>query len=434
MRIQRFACWTFFFSVGFWWAAMPHAQAADPSNYPATNSLTLEEALAHAALNRQELNNSRADLEAATVKMTHSGLPPNPELGVSLDNLGGNLPADEVKETTVSLSQPFEIGGKSSARMRQGQAEILRLQDQQTAAWLDIAAEVKLAFLEVLGDQERLALHHEAEQITAELAGITHERVAAGELTATEETRAEARKAETKAESQKLKRLLAEAEINLASAVAEQDSSPVIASGRLPQEVSIPDCQTLLAGIQASPLLALRRSETQVAASGLALEQANAWSDPALALALREIPGKEARAVTIGLTIPLPLFQRNQAALAEAGSAAQKATANEESALRRLRTELIKIHTVLVAADQEARTWRDEVITRTSIAADSVREGFKAGKFRYSDVLEASQSQVQVKSRHLDAILDLNRAAISLDRLLGKPLIPSPFSENRSHP
>jgi len=439
MRIQRFALWTVIctlvFSVGLWCAPIPPAQAANAPDGP-----TLEEALVHASQNRQELKGFHADLDAAAVKLQHAGLPPNPELRVEWGNLGGDLPVDDVKETTVSLSQPFEIGGKPSARKNKGQAEIMRLQREQTTTWLDIAAEVKMAFLEVLGAQERLVLQHEAEQIASELAAITHERVAAGELAATEETRAEARKAETTAETLKLKRLLTEAELNLAMTLVETDNATVTATGHLPQEVAIPDQQALLAEMKNSPLLALRRSETQLAATGLSLEQANAWSDPALSLALREIPGKDARAFSVGLSIPLPLFQRNQTALAEASATAQKALSNEETAVRRLRTELIKAHTVLVAADQEARSLRDEVISRTTEAAEAVREGFTAGKFRYSDVLEASQSQEQAKARYLDAILDLNRAAISLDRLLGKPSIPeisqnsSPLSHDRSNP
>jgi cobalt-zinc-cadmium efflux system outer membrane protein len=419
---------------------IPPAQAVAPPTPTVSGGLTLDEALDHASRNRQELKGFRADLVAAAVKLNHAGLPPNPDLRVEWDNLGGDLPVDDVRETTISLSQPFEIGGKSSARKDKGQAEIMRLQRAQATTWLDIAAEVRMAFLEVLGARERLALQHETKQIATELTAITHERVTAGELAATEETRAEARKAETTAETQKLQRLLTEAELNLATALASPEHVTVTAAGHLAQEVAIPDRQTLLTALQDSPLLALSRSEMQLAATGLSLEQANSWSDPALSLALREIPGKDARAVSVSLSIPLPLFQRNQTALAEASATVQKALSNEEAAARRLRTELIKAHTMLVAADQEARTLRNEVIIRVTEAAEAVREGFRAGKFRYSDVLEASQSQEQVKARHLNAILDLNRAAISLDRLLGKPSIPgisqnsSSLSHDRSNP
>lgn len=440
MRCPRFVvCLIITVSAGLWAAALAPVQAA-PAISPDHGAISLAEALHRAARQRPELAAVRQDLEAAGLKLGHAALPPNPELGVEWDNLGGNVAEDEGRETTISLSQPFELGGKALARQGRGQAEIERLRREQAAVWLDIGAEVSAAFLAVQAARERLALQREAEQIAVELAAITHERVAAGELAATEETRAAARQAETMAETSKLARLLAEAEQGLALALAEPDSGVVSAAGPLAQEVAIPERQTLLSGLEQSPVLALRKSERQLAASSLALEQANAWSDPALSLAVRERPGVAARAVTVGVSIPLPLFQRNQAALAEAGAGARKAAINEEAAARRLRNELLKAHGVLVAADQEARIWRQEVIRRAAEAAEAVREGFRAGKFRYSDVLEATQTLVTVKARHLDAILDLNRAAIDLDRLQGRPAFPDngpqpvSFSQPRSQP
>ena len=117
-----------------------------------------------------------------------------------------------------------------------------------------------------------------------------------------------------------------------------------------------------------------------------------------------------------------------------------KATANEAAATRRLHTEVFKAHELLVAADREARTLQADGLGRAAEAAAAVQQGFRAGKFRYSDVLDASQSLLTMKNRHLDALLDLNRAAITLDRLLGKPALPvlstsfSPSSVPRSTP
>jgi cobalt-zinc-cadmium efflux system outer membrane protein len=412
--------------------APPPAYAVGPNHPVNPGGLTLAEALDHAGRHRQELTAFSDDLDAAASTMRHADRPLNPELGVEWDNLGGDSPADEVRETTVSLRQPFEIGGKPLARKNRGQAEILRLQRQRTLVWLDIAAEVREAFVAVQVARARLALHQEAEQIAVELAGLTHERVAAGDLAATEETRAEAGKAETRAETQRLQRLLTEAEQDLTLALAEPELTRVTTTDPLPLEVAIPDRQTMLAMMDAAPLLALRVSESTHAATDLALEQANAWSDPALSLAVREAAGKDGRALTLGLSMPLPLFQRNQVAVAAANAQLRKANRNEAATAHRLRTELLKVHGQLLASDQEARTLRLDALSRAQAAAEAVREGFRFGKFRYSDVLEATNSQVRVKARHLDALLDLNRAAIALDRLLGRPSLPETAADTSS--
>lgn len=430
MRIHRFALYTIAFSISIGGVALASAKTTDLIKNSTSDKITLEQALDCAFRNRQELSAYQTDLDAAALKLKHAGLPPNPELGVEWNNLGGDLPSGDSKETTISLSQPIEIGGKPSARKDKGHAEILRLQHEKAVTWLDIAVEVRTAFLEVLGARERLVLQREAAKTASELVNITREQVEAGKLAGTEETRAEARKAEIAAETQRLKRLLADAELNLATLLAKPDSSSITAEGGLFHEVSVPDRQALLAEMKSSPLLALRRSESQLAKTNLSLEQANAWSDPTLSLSLREVPDEDARAVAIGVSIPLPLFQRNQVAVAEAGATAHKATANEAAAVRRLQTELIKTHANLVAADQEVRTLRTEGLRKAAQAAEAVREGFRAGKFRYSDVLEASQALMAMQARYLDALLDLNRAAISLDRLSGKPALPSIAKES----
>lgn len=435
MRIQRSALCILVFSAGLGFSALAAAQS--PAH---EQGLTLEAALDQASRNRPELISYQTDLEAAMLKLRHAGLPPNPELGVEWNNLGNDLPDGDTKETTVSLSQALEIGGKPSARKDKGQAEILRLQREQAMAWLDIAAEVRTAFVEVLNARERLALQREAGKIASDLVDMTHEQVVAGKIAGTEETRAQARKAEALAENQKLKRLLTEAELNLATVLSESGGVAVTAAGRLPHEVAVPDRQAVLAAMKDSPLLGLRRSETQLAKTSLSLEQANAWSDPSVSLSVRDVPSEDARAFAIGVSIPLPLFQRNQPSLAEAGAAAHKAMANEAAASRRLQTELIKAHAALVAADQEVSMLRADGLSKATEAAEAVQEGFRAGKFRYSDVLEASQSLMTMKARYLDALLDLNRAAIALDRLLGKPALPalskniSSSTTNRSTP
>jgi cobalt-zinc-cadmium efflux system outer membrane protein len=422
MHSQRIALLTMVLAACLWLAAPVPGTADDAPAPSAPDRLSLDQALLLAARNRQELAALRADLDAASIRLQHAGLPPNPELGVEWDNLGGDLPADEVRETTVSLSQTLEIAGKASARQDKGQAEFRRLQHEQATTWLDIAVGVRTAFLQVLAAREQLALHQEAEAIASELAAITRERVAAGELPATEEIRAEARKAEAIAESRKGRRLLTEAELGLAATLAEPGL--VTAGADLPREIEIPRQEALLAALAGSPYLALRRSEGQLAANTFALEKANGWSDPSIFVSVRDVPDKDGRALAFGISVPLPLFQRNQAALADAAAATRKAAINEEATVRRLQNELRKSHAVLVAADQEARTLRDEVLQRATEAAAAVREGFQAGKFRYSDVLEASRALVEVKARHLDALINLNRAAIDLDRLMGKPEQP----------
>lgn len=421
MRIQRSTLCLIVYSACLWFTTMAQAQTNNLSPPTIPLTISLEDALAQAVRNRPELKGFLLDLETAELRLARAGYLPNPELGIEVDNLGGARPDDEVSEATISLSQPFELGGKADARKSKILTATTHLQHEQTTAWLDIAAEVKKSFLEVQGARARLALQQEAAGIATELARITHERVAAGDLAATEETRAEARRTEAVVETLQSKRLLSEAELDLATVLVAPGPLTVPEKDKLPQDIPVPELETLLEDLQNSPFLELRRSETKLAASGLKLEQSNAWSDPTLTLGLREIPDKDARTIALGIAIPLPLFQKNQTGIAEAGATVRKAAISEETTARRLQNEISRAHATLTAAGQEAKTLRTEVIARNEEASAAVQEGFRLGKFRYSDVLEASQALVTAKTRHLETLLTLNQAAIALDRLLGRP-------------
>jgi cobalt-zinc-cadmium efflux system outer membrane protein len=158
MRIQRSALCLVVCAACLWLTTLAQAQTDEQSSAAAPRAITLEEGLTLAARNRPELKGFLADLEAARIQLDRAGAPPNPELGVEVDNLGGGLPDDEVTETTISLSQSIELGGKPAARKNKSMAATLRLRHEQTTAWLDIAAEVRKSFLEVLGARERLSL------------------------------------------------------------------------------------------------------------------------------------------------------------------------------------------------------------------------------------------------------------------------------------
>ncbi|MFZ5797482.1 MAG: TolC family protein [Desulfobulbaceae bacterium] len=434
MRIHRFALPALALALGLWWGTLTQARAAASAEFSTGTVLTMDQALELAARNRHELASLRADQTAADVRLRHAGLPPNPELVVEWDNLGNDLPGDETRETTYLLSQPFELGGKRSARIDRGRAELLRLRHEQTATWLDIAAEVRAAFIEVLAARERLHLQQEAEQIARDLAAITRERVAAGELPVTEEIRAEARIALTGAETLRSRRLLEQAELSFNAALADPGAMARSADGLLPREVAIPKREALPVRLQEAPLLALRRGETSLATAEVALAKANAWVDPAVSFGVRTLAEQDGHALVLGFSVPLPLFQRNQSELATADATARKAAIREEAATTRLGLELRKAHAELIAADREAKSLRDEVLRPATEAAAAVQEGFRAGKFRYSDVLEASESLLAIKARHLNALIDLNLAAIALDRLLGEPALPAELRFTSSSP
>jgi cobalt-zinc-cadmium efflux system outer membrane protein len=393
----------------------------------------LEEALNAALRNRPELAALRLDLRAIPEKRTEAGQLPNPELGLELNNLASNLDEDE-KDVTISIQQSIETGGKRQARLRKVEAESRLFTEEYNTAWLEVAAEVRLAYVEVLADRERLQLVREAERLATELAEITRIRVEAGELAATEENRAVARLALAVTESAKEIRRLAEAEQLLAATIGEPGSVTASPEAGLADEPVAAPLEQLNQELHNSPQLARLRRDVELRGAELALEKSAANPDPTWSLGLRETPNLDGHAVLLGVSLPLPLFRKNRGTVAEAGTRAARSELYLAAEERRATNELARTRATFVAAQQESRTLRDQVIVRAEEAGQAVLEGFRQGKFRYTDVLESSQSLLEAKLRRLETVVELHRAAVALDRLTGKPFPPIAHLEERSKP
>lgn len=412
---------------------LPAWAGVEPSPAVPPRALSQEEALATALRNRPELAAVRLELGAIPEKRREAGQLPNPELGFELDNLGSNLDGDEV-EATISIQQPLETGGKRQARLRKVEAEALLFDAEFNLAWLEVAAEVRLAYTEVLAGRERLALVREAERLAAELTEVTRARVEAGELASIEESRALARLALAGSATAKESRRLAEAEQILAAAIGEVAAITTDPAARLAEEPEQPSLEELNAGLRAAPPLARLRREQELRGAELAVERSAVSPDPTWFLALRETPAEDGHALAMGVSLPLPLFRKNRAGLAEAGVRAARSDLYLAAEERKATGELAKTRANFAAALQESQTLRDQVIVRAEEAHQAVMEGYRQGKFRYADVLESSQALVEARLQRLETIVELHRAAVSLDRLAGKPLPPLAHLEERSNP
>jgi cobalt-zinc-cadmium efflux system outer membrane protein len=75
----------------------------------------------------------------------------------------------------------------------------------------------------------------------------------------------------------------------------------------------------------------------------------------------------------------------------------------------------------MASASREGILLRDRMLARAQEAYGAVEEGYRLGKFRYVDVIEASGSLVEARKRHLEAVTAHNLARVELEGLLAPP-------------
>ncbi|MBU2125818.1 MAG: TolC family protein, partial [Alphaproteobacteria bacterium] len=110
--------------------------------------VTLAEALTRASASSPTLASAEADVAAAMGRAQQAGFRPNPELGLEVENFAGTgaFSGLDDAESTLSVGQRFELGGKRPARERAAQAEVDAARLRLAVARADLQQQVRDAY------------------------------------------------------------------------------------------------------------------------------------------------------------------------------------------------------------------------------------------------------------------------------------------------
>ena len=121
----------------------------------------------------------------------------------------------------------------------------------------------------------------------------------------------------------------------------------------------------------------------------------------------------------VGVSIPIPLFDRNQGNLGEAVSRQDKAHDELAATRVRVQSEAMQAWEQLDMARGEALVLEKEVLPGAQSALDAATTGFEYGKFAFLDVLDAQRTLFQARAQYLRALAAAHRARAQLDSILG---------------
>lgn len=344
----------------------------------------------------------------------------NPELRFEAEDLGGD-PALVAAQRTLSIEQGVEWLGKRSAR-------IAAAERSRDVAALDLArgrrdllAEVDRKFAALLGAQERDAIAAQNVETAREVTRAVASLVDAGEASPVEAARAESEEALAVIDRASARRDLELARRELARLWGEDSPSFPEAAGALDAAVELPDRDASLAALARLPDLARWGAEAERQASLVTAARRQVLPDLTLSVGTRSTSGLDGRTWVAGLAFPLPVFTQFAGARAEATARQQQAAFERRAEEVRVRSEFLGAYATLERARDEARALRDEVLPRAEKVYAALGEGYRRGKFRLLDLLEARRTLAQTRLRTLDALVRLATADADLKRLVPDP-------------
>ncbi|MGR3888435.1 TolC family protein [Pseudomonas sp. 1152_12] len=394
-----------FLGAAAFWVAVSVAQA---------QTLTLDAALQTAFANNPDLAAAQWEIDIAQAARQQAGLIPNPVASWDAEDTRRNT-----RTTTIKLSQTLELGGKRGARIdvatRAQDAAALTLEQRRNG----LRADVIDSYYAALRAQERLDLAQRSMALAQRGLVVANGRVTAGKSSPVEATRAQVQLSEIRLELNRARVGLSDAYRRLAASTGSTtpDFQAVATQGQ--SAPPLPASAQLLARLEQTTELRLADMQIIQSEASVGLEKALRIPDLDVSIGSQYDASVRERVNLVGVSMPIPLFNRNQGNVLAASRRADQARDLRNAVELRLRTETRQALDLWQTANTEVRTFNQQILPAAQSAVDSATRGFEMGKFNFLDVLDAQRTLIAARTQYLTATAQATDAWVRIERIYG---------------
>ncbi len=401
------------------------ARTSPVANAPVEiRTLTLHDAVQLALYFNPELAAFAKEIRALHGLTIQAGLLPNPILQFDMEDVSSRSNSPAARFESIRISQLFETGGKRSARKQAALLEHESAQLDYAARQLDLVARVANMFLEVLTGQERLQLSRSRQELAQKVTDAAIKRVKAGKAPPIEETRAQIALATANIEINQAQRNLASFRKQLALLWGNSEPQFERVQGNLEAFVAIPNFQSLELRLQQNPLAKRSLKNLQQREAIVTLEKARRIPDITISAGIRrfghDIPNDTT--ALFGVSVPLPLFDRNQGNLIAAQQRLNKALDEQVAIDLQLKALLTQAYESLISADNEINQLREEILPGARETFRMAKRGYELGRFGFLELLDAQRTLFQNQTLYLQALSNYQRLINEIERLIAQSI------------
>ncbi|ATB63553.1 TolC family protein [Pseudomonas mosselii] len=377
--------------------------------------LSLDQALDAAFSQNPDFAAIGREIGIAEGERRQAGLIPNPELSWEVEDT-----RSDTSTTTVTLSQALELGGKRGARIEVAEAgqAIARLELERQRN--SLRADVIQAFHAALRAQTALELAQQSQALTERGLRVVEGRVRAGQSSPVEATRAQVQLAQAEAAVRRARteRGVANQVLARLTGSAEARFDRLDASNLSPGPA--PQAEPLLAKVEQTAEWRLAAAQIERGDASLGSEKAQRIPNLTVSLGSQYSREDRERVNVVGLSMPLPLFDRNQGNVLAAARRADQARDLRNAVELRLRSETRSALEQWGTAMGEVQAYDRTILPAAQQAVDTATRGFEMGKFAFLDVLDAQRTLIEARGLYLEALAQATDARAQVERIYGE--------------
>jgi outer membrane protein, heavy metal efflux system len=393
---------------------------------------TIQQAVEFAQQNNGDLKALREEKGIREAGKIRAGLFPNPVL--DLDGTTGEITGSKFENTlSVGVSQEFLTAGKRGKRRKVADKDIESFDRQVDNSGRLLMEEVKTTFYDLLLAGKKVELAERSIALNSQLLDITKQRFDAGDvpelemnLARVEVARSEERKAEAERE-------LYPAKARLLALMGSPPDEEARFSGSLegkPFAKNVGELKGL--ALANRPDLKALEAENAKGDADVALARAERIPNVTLGVGyVREnsaidVAGDEVKSrdnlIAMKLSIPIPLFDRNQAGIREA--AARKGSAENRYAYARLsiEREVELAFARLTAAERSLSIYARDILPQLEENLKLVQEAYRLGEVGLLTVIEEQKKFFEVNDGYLTAQHGRQAALVKLESVTATEL------------
>jgi len=396
------------------------------SGQAAAEPLALPQVLESSLRNNGELAAFRQEKGLREAAGTRASLLPNPTL--ELEGGTGALTGSSAENSlSVGVSQEFYLAGKRAKRLKLAEQELEIYRWQLADRERVLSAEVKNAFYDVILAEKRIALAERATELNRQLFEVARERLAAGDIPELEMNLVKVELARSEG-----------AKIHLVKAVQQNRAAlfalmglpvsedPAIAgnfAAEVPQAKSLAELRQL-ARDNRQDLKALgaekERGESELVLAGAEgvpnLTAGLFLTRDATSIEVGGVEGKDtAYIIGLKLSIPIPVFDRNQAAVQEAAARSNSTQSRLAGTLTGIEREVDTAYAGFENANKVLALYRASIIPQLGENLQLTQEAYRLGEVGLLSVLQEQRNFIEVNDGYLTALHDRQAALSQLE-------------------
>lgn len=397
--------------------ARPSISPQSSSENQTLSMLRLEELQTMAEATHPDVLRSQSLVSAARGAAAQAGRHANPNVGLDLQQL---FSGGQAEQYGVAIDQ--RLINKDKRRLDKAVAihEIQRRQQALETVRQHVSTNVRIAFIQVLRAQRQIDVARQLVAFNQDAVDLTKRLLAADEVPRTDV-------------------LGAQLELRTASlALSSAENRHVFAWKQLEESVNSPLNSAPLDGdltagqpkaSYAAVLQQLRNQSPEVAQAMAQIEQARCFLarqrvEPRPDLSTSGLLNWRDNGIGggvdagIALSVPLPIWDKNEGAISEAFHQLQAANRRLEQLELNLATRLTPVYEQYLDAQHQVKTYRDDILPIAAETLSLVKQTYQVGEASFQSLLLAGRAHAENQIRYLDALERLRLAEARLDGLV----------------